>query len=1348
MIGGNALVTHHYDRDVNVSAYDPQHGSRTVKIVGGAYAYDDPTSGEVIVLVVNQGLYVPTSPHSLLCPAQMRMNEVRIDECPKSMHSSPTDNTHTVRAHFDDPEKTAGTHDNEYRIPLLLAGITSYMPVRTPSEHEYQTCRKINLTFDLPEWNPHDIVYARAEEAMLTPTGECVDSGDRDQDKRQVIKSLNLDLDSTHAQSDQHSQCCAVLAEISNTLNPDTFAQDLSDTCNISLITSAKKGEGINEAQLARNWGIGVEKAKKTLSVTTQRGVRTVANPLISRRYRTNDRQLRYRRLATDLYTDTMFAGTKSKRGNSAAQVFGTDFKWSRAHAIVNKGEAHEALSTVFTRDGVPNALIMDNSKEQTLGQFRKKAREAGCGIRTTEPYSAWSNRAEGTIRDLKQGSGRKMVKTCSPKRLWDDCLELEAMIQSHSYHNIYKLNGEVPETVMTGQTADISQFAEHGWYDWIMFRDTAVSFPEDKWVLGKYLGPSFDVGPAMCAKLLKANGNYAHRSTYRSLTRDEMEDPQVLESMREFKASVHAALGPNAAPGDFDDIDIDIDTPAFAPYEDDEQEAQVPLEADDPDHFENLDEFLHAQVNLPIGGTMRSGTVVGRKRSVDGTLIGKRHANPILDTREYTVEFPDGAHAEYAANVIAENMYSQCDIDGNQYLLLATIVDHRTNGHAVAKADGMINVKGKQCRRKTTKGWELCCEWRDGSTSWEPLSRLKESNPVNVAEYAVSRNIQDEPAFAWWVAYTLKKRNRIIAAVNARYRKRTHKFGVEVPNNVAEALALDAKNGNDYWQAAIDKEMKAVRIAFKVLEQDDKIPVGYSAMSGHLIYDVKMENFRRKVRYVADGHKTQTPESMTYASVVSRETVRIALTLAALNDLQVKTSDIENAYLTAPVTEKLYIICGPEFGPDAGKRALIVRALYGLKSAGNSFRNHLADCMVTLGYESCRADQDLWYKAEIRPSDGHQYYSYVLLYVDDALVIHHDAEAALNKLDWFFKMKAGSIGDPDIYLGAKLKRTHLPNGVEAWALSPSKYVREAVSTCKDYLAANYDGRTLAKRAPTPFARDYRPELDTTPELGAEEGSFYQSQIGVLRWMVELGRVDIITEVSLLSSHLALPREGHLEAVFRIFAYLNCKHNSRMIFDPTYPEIDMRAFKECDWKHFYGSIKEAIPPNMPTPRGKEVDLRLFVDSDHAGDQIARRSRTGYFIYLNMAPVAWFSKKQGTIETSVFGAEFVAMKVGMEALRGLRYKLRMMGVPLSGPSYIYGDNMSVIHNTQRPESTLKKKSNSICYHAIRESVAMGESLTGHIPTAENPADLCTKVLPGGAKRDHLIGKVLYDITDEH
>ena len=124
--------------------------------------------------------------------------------------------------------------------------------------------------------------------------------------------------------------------------------------------------------------------------------------------------------------------------------------------------------------------------------------------------------------------------------------------------------------------------------------------------------------------------------------------------------------------------------------------------------------------------------------------------------------------------------------------------------------------------------------------------------------------------------------------------------------------------------------------------------------------------------------------------------------------------------------------------------------------------------------------------------------------------------------------------------------------------------------------------------------------------------------------------------------------------------------------------------------------------------------------------------------LNSALIQWVLKRQPTIETSVFRAEFVAMKHGVDTLRGIRYKLRMMGVPVDGPSYIYGDNMSVINNTQKPESVLKKKSNSICYHAIRESVAMGESLTAHVATSDNYADLATKTITNIPKRKHLVG----------
>jgi hypothetical protein len=141
---------------------------------------------------------------------------------------------------------------------------------------------------------------------------------------------------------------------------------------------------------------------------------------------------------------------------------------------------------------------------------------------------------------------------------------------------------------------------------------------------------------------------------------------------------------------------------------------------------------------------------------------------------------------------------------------------------------------------------------------------------------------------------------------------------------------------------------MKKIRIAFQILNDADAIPPTYQEICWHMIFDVKMEDFWSNACFVEGGHTTETPHAMTYASFVSRESVRISLTLAALNDLNVKMADIENAYLTPPLTEKIWTVLGTEFVDDAGKRELIVRALCGLKSAGATFRNHLPECCNT----------------------------------------------------------------------------------------------------------------------------------------------------------------------------------------------------------------------------------------------------------------------------------------------------------------------------------------------------------------------------------------------------------------
>ena len=118
----------------------------------------------------------------------------------------------------------------------------------------------------------------------------------------------------------------------------------------------------------------------------------------------------------------------------------------------------------------------------------------------------------------------------------------------------------------------------------------------------------------------------------------------------------------------------------------------------------------------------------------------------------------------------------------------------------------------------------------------------------------------------------------------------------------------------------------------------------------------------------------TNSPPTITYAIVFSCQIVRLGFTIAALNGLQVKAADIMNAYVTAHITEKIWTVLGPEFGADSIMKAIIVCALYGLKSSGAAYCNNLAYCMSHMRYKSCMADPDLWLKSEVRTSDGFEY--------------------------------------------------------------------------------------------------------------------------------------------------------------------------------------------------------------------------------------------------------------------------------------------------------------------------------------------------------------------------------------
>ena len=1395
VVGKHSYVLNESGRTAQVNPFSPDYEPMEVPIVDAAILYECPYEGQEYVLVILNALRVNSMQHNLIPPFIMREAGLTVKDIPK--------------IHVKDPDVTdhAISLDNHgIRIPLSLWGIFSFFPSRKPTLNELQLLDD-HIVLITPEgtWDPHNDTYARNEENMLDWEGNIVDPRDRvhillehvDEDPRITIADASSaevnainHLDTHHALElnvrDTSKQGCSIYDhhDLHTMLNDKRDASVFGaavgsqtpwtkhtlfldhiddndatigelDFDQFMVSGTAGKPSGVTPEHLSKIWKIDIDTATRTIAKTTQLCKRSTT-PNLSRNYSTNDRMLRYRRIHQHFFMDTFFAttkGCKSTRGHTCMQIFVTDKGFVYVVPMRSKKEVPQAIKAFAKELGAPDAIVCDAAREQTSHELRSFCNKIGTTLRVLEENTPWANRAELYIGLIKEAVRRDMHKSACPLVLWDYCVERRARINNLTAKDLFQLDGQTPHFSVTGEVGDISNLCQFDWYEWVYYREGSASFPLPREVLGRALGPAKGEGNEMAQWILKANGHVVPRRTVRPLTRDEVNLESEQRKRKIFDELIEKRWGtcvspPPTAANDTSD--------SFVPYEDDDEPATSIPTIDDPvdangralDQQPAYDVLIDAELMLPQRDQLRPAKVRRRTADPDGRVTGTYNSNPLMNTLTYDVEFDDGEVKEYAANVIAENLLSQVDDEGFTLTHLDSIVSHRKLPDALSSEDAYaVTKRGAKRLRKTTRGWDLQVKWTDGSTQWVPLSDMKEAYPVQTADYAKSESIHTEPAFAWWVPFTLRKRDVIISQVRARTRKTTHKYGIEIPCNVEHAYELDKANGNDFWAKSIRKEMTNVGVAFEILEPSlgQKVPPGWRKVSGHLIFDVKM-TLERKSRWVLDGHLTEKVSNIsTYAGVVSRESVRIALTYAALNGIDVTAADIRNAYLQAPSSQKDYVICGLEFGKEhVGKPALIRRALYGGKTAGRDFRNHLRACMRHLGFESCLADPDVWMRPAMR-ADGTEYWEYVLLYTDDTLVISECGEKVLrNEIGRYFELKEESIGPPDIYRGGRLRRVQLDNGVNAWAFGSSQYVQAAVKNVEAELKSR--DRKLPQHVNAPMQNGYRPEVDVSPELCGTDATLFQSLIGVLRWIVELGRVDICCELSMLSSHLALPREGHLDQLFHMFAYLKKYHNAEMVFDPSEPDIDESIFARQDWttSEFGQTLSETLPANMPQPRGFGFTMRAFVDADHATDSMTRKSRTGFLVYLNSAPIFWTSKKQQGVETSSFGSEFTAMKQCTEYVRGLRYKLRMMGIPCEGPTYIYGDNKSVLYNTSLPDSTLKKKSQSLAYHFVREGTARDEWRTAYVNTHENPSDLLTKPLQPGEKRRGFVRMILHHI----
>jgi hypothetical protein len=374
---------------------------------------------------------------------------------------------------------------------------------------------------------------------------------------------------------------------------------------------------------------------------------------------------------------------------------------------------------------------------------------------------------------------------------------------------------------------------------------------------------------------------------------------------------------------------------------------------------------------------------------------------------------------------------------------------------------------------------------------------------------------------------------------------------------------------------------------------------------------------------------------------------------------------------------------------------------------------------MEKMKFKPSKADPDLWMK------DCGTHYEYIARYVDDVIVFSKDPMKLMKDLEQHYVLKG--VGKPQYYLGGDV--IELDEHWERENISTAFSAETYISNCLPKLA-KLCGLEQFPNFKTPMDEAYHPELEESDLLPPDKISIYRSLIGSANWIVTLGRFDIQYATNVLARYSSAPREGHMRALQRVFGYLRKFHKGKILIDISQAPIEAKVKPTTgqNWAELYPDACEDIPEDMPIPKGAIVSIIVYVDADHARDKVTRRSVTGILLLINNTPLQWISKRQPTVEISTYGSELIATRIAIEAILEVRYKLRMLGVPIKESSLLVGDNMSVVLNTTIPSSPLKKKHLRCTYNRVREAIAAGIVTYAHVPFDQNIADIFTKPLP--------------------
>ncbi len=1029
----------------------------------------------------------------------------------------------------------------------------------------------------------------------------------------------------------------------------------------------------------------------KTLQATTATGMINQRFPM-RQHYVTRNPLLQRRRFNEAYATDTWFAKVTSFEGHNCAQHFvGVNSKCEHNYGLKREADGVHALKEFFRDQGVPTELIRDNAKMEQSKVWEEYLRDYWVKSKFTEPYHPNQNPAETDIRTMKEMLQRIFITTGCPAEAWYSAVKHVEDLRNNTARKV--LDWRTPLEYRDGNTPDISGLLQHQFWELVYYKkDLKGVKGKGNEGLARFLGRAHNCGDGMVYRLYDVETKeIIHRSMVRKAAdvRENLQFKSLAD--KEFAADLERKKDPQN-PLTLYEVGEEV-------TDDETGEKLVKAKHFEVHPMDLLDLTVWETFTGPKGGVKKQrGTVVER-----------------VAPRKFRVEYKDGKNRIYEYEDLV-NMVNKPDEDGHERWEYDEILDHQWSPYE----------HRKNCM-------DLLVKWAGPwKPSWVTYETFKKDDPVMLAKYAYDKGLQDRSHWSWVKDYAKNikqlerkvRQQKLMAKRTGRAVK--YKFGVQIPRSIQEAYTLDKQNGNNLWRDAIQKEVKLlteIYPSFKVPDDPKEITDEFQFIPILWVLDCKVDG-RRRARAVGGGHRTDDIEFDLYSGVVDLETVRIVFLIAILQGLKIVAGDISSAYLQSFTVEKIYTILGEEFGPMAGQKVMVVRALYGLKLSGAMWHQKLADSLRQMGFTPSKAHYDLWMRAKVG------YNEYVAVIVDDLLVFSKEPQDVIEPLTDVYGFELKGVGQPEYYSGADLRYNENQKCWEWMSRTYINNVTNKIEKCFDTTLRTYG---------SPLDENDHPEMDNTDPIAGDLIQKYQMLVGCAQWAVTLGRFDIQYATNTLARYGTCPREGHLKRMLRIFGYLKHHNRARIVMDPSDPNLEAFEFKENDWTGLYDNAEEDIDPDAPTPvDDKELQVTIYVDATHASDWDTRRSVTGYIAFLGSTPISWYSKRQNTIESSTYSSELVALRIAVDKALAIRAQLRALGMHVTKPAVILCDSQSVCWNMQLPSSVLKKKHQLVAFHRCREAVAMGVVKIAHISSEQNLADINTK--PKG-------GKVYYSLLKD-